>query len=151
HREVLTPGLRNAKGRAPKPGPTCYAVFSTLRLRLPEHLRDLIDRVEELLALRGVVGLLGVAGFLRRVPEQLVQVRILLEVLGLEVVRPEHPQMMLHEVRPLFLDRDGALAEFGVVRSLVLLLARLDGLGLDASLRGVIDPARKVAVRGKRP
>src|SRR5688572_13242534 len=53
------------------------------RLRLPEDLRQLVDRVEQLLALRRVLGPLRVAGLLRGVPEELVELRVVLEVLGL--------------------------------------------------------------------
>ena len=76
--------------------------------------------------------------------------RVLLEVLGLEVVGPQHPQVLLDQVRPLLLDRDGARAELRVVGALVLLLACLDRLGLDARLRRVVHAARQVAVRMNR-
>src|SRR3954451_18217702 len=119
-------------------------------LRLPEDLVDLGDVVEQLLALGGVHAALaaGGAGLLGRLVEQLVQLRVLLEVRGLEVVGPEHPQVVLDQVRPLFLDQDGAGAEDRVLVALVLLLDGLDRLRLDAGLGRVVDAAREVAVRG---
>src|SRR4051812_8351690 len=67
-------------------------------LGCPEDLVDALDEVEELLALLGVHRLLGLAGLLGGLPEQLVQLGMLLDVLGLEVVGPEHPEVMLDEV-----------------------------------------------------
>src|SRR4051794_24326916 len=55
--------------------------------------------------------------------------------------------MVLHEVGALLFDLDRALLEDRIVASLVLLLDRLDGLRLDARLRGVVHAAREVAVR----
>ena len=78
--------------------------------------------VQQLLALRGVLALLRRAGQLGGLPEHVVQVGVLLEVLGLEVVGPEHPQVVLHEVGALLLDQRGAVLEDRVVRALVLLL-----------------------------
>src|SRR4051795_4605183 len=119
-------------------------------LRLPEDLVDLGDVVEQLLALGGVHAALaaGGAGLLGRLVEQLVQLRVLLEVRGLEVVGPQHPQVVLDEIRPLFLDQDGAGAEDRVLVALVLLLDGLDALGLDPGLGRVVDAAGEVAVRG---
>src|SRR3954466_8155041 len=119
-------------------------------LGLPENLVDLGDVVEELLPLRRVHAALaaGRAGLLGGLVEQLVQLRVLLEVRGLEVVGPQHPQMVLDQLRALLLDQDGAGAEDRVLVALVLLLDRLDGLGLDAGLSGVVDAAGEVAVSG---
>ena len=50
-------------------------------------------------------------GRLGGLPEQLVQLGVLLEVLGLEVVGPQHPQVVLDQVGPLLLDEDGPLLE----------------------------------------
>src|SRR5215212_2572834 len=142
--------VRRAGTRRPRPsprlGPSARPNDSELALGLPEDLRDLVDLVQELLALRGVVRLLGRPGLLGCVPEEVVQVRVLLEVLGLEIVGPQHPQVLLDQVRSLFLDDDGALAEHIVVGALVLLLTRLHGLGLDARLRRVVDAARQIAM-----
>jgi hypothetical protein len=71
-----------------------------------------------------------------------VEVGELLEVLGLEVVGPQHPQVVLHQVGALLLDEDGALAEDRIVVVLVLLLAVADRLRLDAGLGGVVHAAR---------
>ena len=48
---------------------------------------------------------------LGRVPEQLVQVRDLLDVLGLEVVVPQDVEVVLDQLGALFLDPDRAGAE----------------------------------------
>ena len=50
------------------------------------------------------------------VPEEGVEVGVLLEVLGLEVVGPQHPEVVLDHVGPLFLDDDGPLPERLVLR-----------------------------------
>src|SRR3712207_3239523 len=119
-------------------------------LRLPEDLVDLGDVVQQLLALGGVHAALaaGGAGLLGRLVEQLVQLRVLLEVRGLEVVGPQHPQVVLDQVRPLLLDQDRAGAERRVLVGLVLLLDGLDGLRLDAGLGRVVHAAGEVAVSG---
>src|SRR5205807_10020246 len=92
-------------------------------LGLPEDLVDLGDQVEQLLALGRVHGALGAgrAGGLGRLVEQLVQVRVLLEVRGLEVVGPENPQVVLDELGALFLDQDRTRTELRVLVALVLL------------------------------
>src|SRR5439155_21904473 len=97
-------------------------------LRLPEDLVDLADEVEKLLSVVRVVRLLGGAGGLGGVPEELVQVRVRLEVVGLEVVGPQNPQVVLDEVGALFLDEYRAILEDRVVRPVVLLLASLHRL-----------------------
>src|SRR4051794_34890260 len=117
-------------------------------LRLPEDLVDLGDLLQQLLGLARVDGALAARGTgeLRRLVEQLVQVGVLLEVRRLEVVGPQHPQMVLHELGPLLLDEQRASAEDGVLVALVLLADRLHRLGLDARLRRVVDAARQVTV-----
>ena len=80
-----------------------------------------------------------------------------LGVLGLEVVGPQHPEVVLHGLRPLFFDHDEARwQEHGIVGHVELLHAGLHRLRLDTSLRGVVDAARQVAVsehgaRGRDP
>src|SRR4051794_13307569 len=108
-------------------------------LRLPEDLVDLGDLVEQLLRLTRVDAALaaGSAGELRRLVEQLVQLRVLLEVRRLEVVRPQHPQVVLHQLGPLLLDEQRAGAEDRVLVALVLLTDRFHRLRLDAGLCGV--------------
>src|SRR3954454_14105032 len=117
-------------------------------LRLPEDLVDLGDLLQQLLGLAWVDGALaaGRAGQLRGLVEQLVQVRVLLEVRWLEVVGPQHPQVVLHELGALLLDDERASAEDGVLVALVLLADGLDRLRLDARLRRVVDAAGKVTV-----
>src|SRR4051794_12641431 len=119
-------------------------------LRLPEDLVDLGDVVQQLLALGGVHAALaaGGAGLLGRLVEQLVQLWVLLEVRGLEVVGLQHPQVVLDQVGAGLLDQDGAHLEDLVVAALVLLLDGLDRLGLDPGLGRVVDAAGEVAVRG---
>src|SRR4051812_44896692 len=119
-------------------------------LGLPEDLVDLRDVVQQLLALGRIHAALaaGCTRLLGRLVEQLVQLRVLLEVRGLEVVGPQHPQVVLDQVGPLLLDQDGAGAEDRILVGLVLLLDGLDGLRLDAGLSRVVDAAGEVAVRG---
>ena len=71
---------------------------------------------------------------------------ILLQVLGLEVVGPQHPQVVLDQLGPLLLDHDGPGLEGLVVGGVVLLDGALDRLGLDAGLSRVVDAAGQVAV-----
>ena len=75
-----------------------------------------------------------------------VQLRVLLEVRGLEVVGPEHPQVVLDQLGALLLDEDRAGAELGVVVVGHLGDDRLDRLGLDLGLGRVVDAAGQVAV-----
>src|SRR5579875_778674 len=96
-----------------------------LLLRRPE---DLVDLVDEPLADRLVVGLLGLAGGLSGLPEELVELGMGFEVLGLEIVGPQDPEVVLHQLGPLFFDGDRPLLEVVVVGGVVLLLAGLDGL-----------------------
>src|SRR5436853_2011124 len=112
----------------------------------PEDLVDLRDLVQQLLGDGRVVGPLGVPCRLGRLPEQLVELWVALQVVGLEVVGPEHPQVVLDQVGPLFLDGDGPGPEVRVLGTRVLLHAGLDRLGFDAGLGRVVDPAWEVAV-----
>src|SRR4051794_22071536 len=129
------------------PGPAVTLGALSL-LGLPEDLVDLRDLLEQLLGFAWVDGALaaGRAGQLRGLVEQLVQVRVLLEVRWLEVVGPQHPQVVLHELGALLLDDERASAEDGVLVALVLLADGLDRLRLDARLRRVVDAAGKVTV-----
>ena len=85
-----------------------------------------------------------------------MELRVLLQVIGLEVVRPEDPEVVLHQIRPLLLDEHRSRFEVRVLGPGVLLHAGLDGLGFDAGLGRVVDPAGEIAVgvdrsRGVRP
>src|SRR3712207_7348252 len=62
---------------------------------------------------------------LGRLVEQRVQLRVLLEVRGLEVVGPQHPQVVLDQLSPLLLDEQGPGTELRVGVGLVLLRDRL--------------------------
>src|SRR5664279_69193 len=114
-------------------------------------LEDLVDLGNLLQELRpgGRVGRAlypAGAGELGGLVEQRVELRVLREVRGLEVVGPEHPEVVLDQVGPLLLDGQGAGAEGRVVIALVLLLDHPHRLGLDAGLRRVVDTAGQVAV-----
>src|SRR3954462_13736950 len=119
-------------------------------LRLPEDLVDLGDLVEQLLRLAGVDAALAAsgAGQLGGLVEQLVQLRVLLEVRRLEVVGPQHPEVVLHELGTLLLDEQRTGAEDRVLVALVLLTDGLHRLCLDAGVCGVVDAAGQVTVRG---
>src|SRR5918999_1141267 len=84
------------------------------------HLVDCVDHREQLLGRAGVERLLDLGGLLRGLPERLVQVGGLLDVLGLEVVVPQDVEVLLDELGPLLLDVDAASLEQGVVAALVL-------------------------------
>src|SRR5688500_7461149 len=113
--------------------------------RLP-HLVDGVDHGEQLLRGARVEGLLDLRSLLGCLPESLVQVGVLIEVLGLEVVVPQDIEVVLHELGTLLLDVDAARAEVLVVAGVVLLDNAQARLGLDAGLFGVIHAARDVAV-----
>jgi hypothetical protein len=76
-----------------------------------------------------------------------VQVRDRGEVLGLEVVVPEHIEVVLDQLGALFLDGDRPGPVGDVLVSGVFLDDAVAGLGLDAGLLRVVDAARQVAVR----
>ena len=65
---------------------------------------------------------------------------------SLEVVGPQHPEVVLDELGALLLDDRRAHPEVGVVVPGDLLADHLDRLGLDAGLGGVVDAAGQVAV-----
>src|SRR5260370_18713293 len=119
-------------------------------LEAASRLPDLVDGVDPRQQLPGggkVERLLDLAGLLRRLPEVVVQVRVFLEVLGLEVVVPQDVEVVLDEFGALLLDVDAARLEQDVVAGLVQPNDLVAGLGLDARLLGVVDPAGNVAVR----
>src|SRR6202034_1746011 len=93
-------------------------------LGLPEDLADLLDLAQQLVPGRGVRAALGAgrAGPLSGLGEQRVQLRVLLEVRRLEVVGPQHPEVMLDQLGTLFLDDQAAGPELGVRVLLVFLL-----------------------------
>src|SRR5258708_2806968 len=118
--------------------------------RLPEDLGDVVDLGEQFLGrghVRAGLRATATAGQLGRLVEHLVELRVLLEVRRLEVVRPQRPQVMLDELGPLLLDQQRALPEHGIGVVTVLLADRLDGLGLDPRLGGVVHAAGEVTVR----
>src|ERR1700674_4160208 len=91
-----------------EPGPSGFG--------LPEDLADLVDLGQQLVRLRDVGAALGAARArqLRGGVEQLIELRVLLEVRWLEVVGPQYPQMVLDQVGALLLDQQRAGAEVGV-------------------------------------
>src|SRR6266567_7771001 len=117
-------------------------------LGLPEDLVDLLDLGQQFLCLGHIRAALGTRSprELGGLVEQLVQLGILLEVRRLEVVGPQHPEVMLDQLGTLFLDNQRAGPELGVRVLLVLFRDGLDGFCLDPGLRRVIDSARQVAV-----
>src|ERR671936_1997121 len=70
--------------------------------RLPGGV-DLVDQVEQLLGVGDVGRGLDLRRLLVGVPEQIVEVRDLVDVLRLEVVVPEDVEVMLDELGALFL------------------------------------------------
>ena len=114
---------------------------------LPEDVGDLVDVRHELLAHRRVHGLLGLAGLVDRLPEQLVQLRELREVIRCEEIGPQHHQVMLGLFGALLFDRDAARPEDVVVAVVVFLCGLHDREGLDLGLGGVVHTAIEVAVR----
>ena len=113
----------------------------------PQDPVDLGDLVEQLLAHGGVGRLLGLAGGLGRRPEQVVELGVLRQMLGLEVVRPKDPEVVLDEVGALLFDQDGPGLEGVVGRGVELLHGRLHRLGFDPRLGGVVHATRQVAMR----
>src|SRR5687767_14090488 len=101
--------------------------------RLP-HLVDGVDHAEQVACRGGVHRLLHLRGRLRRLPEGVVEVRVLLEVLRLEVVVPQHVEVELHELGALLLDVDASGAEELVIAGVMLLDDPQAGLRLDACL-----------------
>jgi len=65
---------------------------------------------------------------------------------GLEVVRPEHPEVVLDEVGALLFDQDGPGLEDLVGGGVELLHDGFDRFGFDPRLGRVIDTARQVTV-----
>src|SRR5680860_1738702 len=57
---------------------------------LDPHLIDLVDQIQQLLGVIELERALDGRALLERLPAHVVQVRVLLEVLGLEVVAPQH-------------------------------------------------------------
>src|SRR5690606_928928 len=152
------PRMRRSARRAFAACPASASPYRTrptgrrLLLGLPEDLGDLVDLLQQLLGHLRVGAALGARGprELRRLVDERVQLRVLLEVRRLEVVRPQHPEVFLHQLGALLLDDERARAELRVLVGLVLLADRLDRLRLDARLGRVVDPARQVAVSRSR-
>src|SRR6476469_6486032 len=69
-------------------------------LGLPEDFRNLVDLRQQVVGDLGVEGALGAGrtGQLGGLVDELMQLRVLLEVRRLEVVGPEHPEVVLDEL-----------------------------------------------------
>src|SRR6266536_79314 len=117
-------------------------------LGLPEDLRDLLDLAEQLVGGCRIDRALRAARprQLGRLVEKLVQVRVLHEVGRLEVIGPEHPEVVLEQFGALLLDDPGPGTELRVGVGLVLFTDRLDRLRLNPGLCRDVDAARQVAV-----
>src|SRR3954463_1698388 len=117
-------------------------------LRLPEDVGDLVDLREQVVGGLRVHGGLRArpAGELARLVDQHVELRVLLEVRRLEVVGPQHREVVLDQLRALLLDEDGAGPEVRVVVVGDLSDDGLDRLRLEPRLGRVVDAAGKVAV-----
>src|SRR5439155_6138564 len=72
----------------------------------PEDVRDLLHRGLEVRGGLRVDALLVLRAELRGLPEGVVELRVLLEMLRLEVVAPEDEQFLLADLGVLLLDRD---------------------------------------------
>src|SRR5687768_1695455 len=123
-----------------------------LFLRRPEDVADLLHRSLEIRGSLRIDALLVLAAQLRGLPERVVEVRVLLEVLRLEVVGPEDEQLLLAELRVLLLhvDRADVVVPVRVVTALErreLLDHLRDGLGGGLCAGRIVDAARDVAVR----
>src|SRR5690606_13159012 len=118
----------------------------------PEDVVDLADGVEQRLAVCGVLLVLALRGELDRLPELVVQVRVLFEVFGLEVIVPEDVEFALNDLGLLLLDVDvanavvDALRVLGVTKRRDLLFHGEYGFCGDAGRSRVVDAARTVAV-----
>ena len=121
--------------------PYGLSAVETLRIESGLIFEQLVGHGGVQLALRA-----GGAGELGGLVDQRVQLRVLLEVRRLEVVGPQHPEVVLDELGALLLDEHGSGAEVGVVVVGQLADDPLDRLGLDPRLGGVVHAAGQVAV-----
>src|SRR6266568_4569290 len=113
---VHADGMRRPRGaRAAFGGYVADGVLSAL-LGLPEDLGDLLDLAEQFVCLADIGAALGArrARELGGLVEERVQLRVLLEVRRLEVVGPQHPQVMLDKLGALLLDDKRAGPELRV-------------------------------------
>ena len=112
----------------------------------PEDLGNTVNFGEQTITNGDVIGLLCLTGSFGGLPEQVVQVGMRSQVLGLKVVSPKNPKVVLHEVGSLFFDERCTYFEIGVARRGVLFHARFDGLSFEFGLRRVVDTAGQVTV-----
>ena len=115
------------------------------------RLVDPVDERQQLLGLLEVDGPLHLGRLLGGLPAGLRDVGVLLEVLGLEVVAPQHVDVVLGQLGALLLDDEAAGAEHVVGRRVVLLDDAVARLRLDACLDRVVDAAGDVAVGMRGP
>src|SRR5688572_10870789 len=74
--------------------------------RLPEYSGDVVRRLQEIFRGWQVDLLTGLRGRLEGLPHEVVQLRERLQVIRLEVVAPEDPDLVLRDLRMLFLHKD---------------------------------------------
>ena len=102
----------------------CFRTY--LLLGGPEDLGNRVDFAQEAIGHGNVVGLLSFPSALSGLPKEVVQRGVGFEVLGLEVVSPQNPEVVLHQFGTLFLDTGSADLEVGVAASRVLFHAGLN-------------------------
>src|SRR5680860_870404 len=85
-----SPRFEEGRRRGPVSAGSAREPFGPAALGLPEDGRNLVNHVQQLLAIGRVHRLLGGTGLLDRQPELLVEVGVGLKVFGLEVVSPQH-------------------------------------------------------------
>ena len=111
--DATTPDRTTPDGAAPgDAGPRDPVVrgradASSRYLRLPQNMASISAIAQQAVGHGHVARLLDLGGRLRGLPEQVVEVREPLEVLRLEVVGPQHPEVVLDQVGPLLLDDGG--------------------------------------------
>ena len=114
-----------------------------------KYFGDLGYQVEQFLSGGGVGVMLGLPSLLGGTPEEIVKAGMGFEMLGLEVICPEHPEMALHELGPFVFNDDAPHAKdfVGLIGILLIFLADgEDRFGLNPGLGGIIHAARQVAV-----
>src|SRR6185437_2769608 len=107
-----------SRDQASSGGSTVQAGLLLAAGALP-HLVDLVYEGQQLLRVLEVERGLHLRGLLGGLPEDVVQVRVLLEVLGLEIVVPQDVEVVLDQVGALLLDHDRPRPEEVVARGLV--------------------------------
>ena len=108
------PTPRRSVMRVPPPTTACSAVRPSWSPRRFRQSRRSSPAGRRHLGVHRALGA-GSTGELGGLVDQLVQLGVLLEVRRLEVVGPQHPEVVLDQLGALLLDQDRAGAEVGVV------------------------------------